>query len=98
MANSNVRRNALLLLLDMFPLEDPDASKEEKESLLEKQFVFLEKLLVDDCPDVRSVAVEGACRILRLFWEVVPSTITVKLLSKYLELARLRYPLPVCWK
>ena len=45
----------------MFPLEDPDASKEEKESLLEKQFVLLEKLLVDDCRDVRSVAVEGAC-------------------------------------
>lgn len=84
-ANSNVRRNALLLLVDMFPLEDPAASKEEKESLLEKQFVLLEKLLVDDCPDVRSVAVEGACRILRLFWEVVPSTITVKLLSKVMD-------------
>ncbi|KAH9314616.1 hypothetical protein KI387_023243 [Taxus chinensis] len=69
----------------MFPLEDPNASKEEKEALLEKQFVLLEKLLVDDCPDVRSVAVQGACRILRLFWEVVPSTITVKLLTKVID-------------
>eukprot|EP01018_Ginkgo_biloba_P001403 Gb_28704 [translate_table: standard] len=84
-ANSNVRRNALLLLVDMFPLEDPDASKEGKETLLKRQFILLEKLLVDDCPDVRSVAVEGACRILRLFWEVVPSTITVKLLSKVVD-------------
>ncbi|GLJ04628.1 hypothetical protein SUGI_0000030 [Cryptomeria japonica] len=84
-ANSNVRRNALLLLVDMFPLEDPNASKEEKEALLEKQFVLLEKLLLDDCPDVRSTAVEGAYRILRLFWEVVPSTITAKLLTKVVD-------------
>ena len=84
-ANSNVRRNALLLLIDMFPLEDPNASKEENGILLDKQFVFLEKLLTDPCPDIRITAVEGVCRILRLFWEVVSPTTTVKLLSKLID-------------
>ncbi|KAL2619894.1 hypothetical protein R1flu_000099 [Riccia fluitans] len=84
-ANSNVRRNALLLLVDVFPVEDPHSSNEEKESLLEKQFGLLEKLLVDPCPDVRSVAVEVVCRILRLFWEVIPSATTVKLLTKVID-------------
>ncbi|MCO5567908.1 hypothetical protein L7F22_021604 [Adiantum nelumboides] len=84
-ANSNVRRNALLLLIDMFPLENPDASKEENDILLEKQFFFMERLLTDSCPDVRITAVEGVCRVLRLFWEVVPSGLTVKLLSKVVD-------------
>ncbi|KAI5083225.1 hypothetical protein GOP47_0002968 [Adiantum capillus-veneris] len=84
-ANSNVRRNALLLLIDMFPLENPNASKEENDLLLEKQLFFMEKLLTDSCPDVRVTAVEGVCRVLRLFWEVVPSGLTVKLLSKIVD-------------
>ncbi|XP_002980805.2 condensin-2 complex subunit G2 [Selaginella moellendorffii] len=81
-ANSNVRRNAILLLIDMFPLQHPEASKEEKEALIERQFALIEKLLLDPCPDVRSVTVEGACRILRLFWEIIPAANTAKLLTK----------------
>nr|KYP52391.1 Condensin-2 complex subunit G2 [Cajanus cajan] len=81
-ANSNVRQNALHLLLDMFPLEDPDATKEEKDTLLDKQFFLLEKLLTDDCPEVRMIAVEGSCRVLHLFWEVIPSPIITKMITK----------------
>ncbi|XP_057528998.1 uncharacterized protein LOC130807699 [Amaranthus tricolor] len=80
-ANSNVRQNALHLLLDMFPLEDPDSTKDAKDSLLEKQIFLLEKSLKDDCPDVRVVAVEGCCRILRLFWEIIPSSTITKLIT-----------------
>ncbi|KAL9241615.1 hypothetical protein vseg_015706 [Gypsophila vaccaria] len=80
-ANSNVRQNALHLLLDLFPLEDPDASKEAKDTLLQKEFFLLEKLLKDDCPEVRVVAVEGCCRILRLFWEIIPSSMITKILT-----------------
>ncbi|KAL6137633.1 hypothetical protein ACLB2K_062923 [Fragaria x ananassa] len=54
-ANSNVRQNALHLLLDLFPLEDPDSTKEVKDSLLDKQFFLLGKLLVDDCPEFLNV-------------------------------------------
>ena len=64
----------------MFPLEDPDATKELKDTLLDKQFFLLEKLLKDDCPDVRLVAVEGCCRILHLFWEVIPSSTITKMI------------------
>ncbi|KAK4840740.1 hypothetical protein QYF36_017024 [Acer negundo] len=35
-ANSNVRHNSLHLLLDLFPLEDPDSTKEMKDTLLDK--------------------------------------------------------------
>ncbi|RDX71533.1 Condensin-2 complex subunit G2, partial [Mucuna pruriens] len=84
-ANSNVRQNALHLLLDMFPLDDPDATKEEKDTLLDKQFFLLERLLTDDCPDVRTIAVEGSCRVLHLFWEVIPSPIITKIITKIID-------------
>ncbi|KAL3646421.1 hypothetical protein CASFOL_011601 [Castilleja foliolosa] len=84
-ANSNVRQNALHLLLDLFPLEDPDATKEAKDTLLEKQFFLFEKLLLDECPDVRVVAVEGSCRILHMFWEVIPSPTITKSITKIFD-------------
>lgn len=84
-ANSNVRQNALHLLLDLFPLENPDATKEAKDTLLEKQFFLLEKLLSDECPDVRVVAVEGSCRTLHLFWEVVPSPTITKMITRIFD-------------
>ncbi|CAH9118923.1 unnamed protein product, partial [Cuscuta epithymum] len=84
-ANSNVRQNALHLLLDLFPLEDPDAKKEAKDALLEKQIFLMDKLVMDDCPDVRVVAVEGFCRILHMFWEVIPSLTISKILTKIFD-------------
>ncbi|XWS45153.1 hypothetical protein CRYUN_Cryun15aG0112000 [Craigia yunnanensis] len=84
-ANSNVRQNALHLLLDLFPFEDPDATKEAKDTMLDKQFFLLERLLMDDCPDVRVIAVEGCCRILHLFWEIIPSSTITKIITKILD-------------
>ncbi|KAF5196392.1 Condensin-2 complex subunit g2 [Thalictrum thalictroides] len=84
-ANSNVRKNALHLLLDVFPLEDPDATKDVKDALIEKQFFLLERLLLDECPDVRVVAVEGSCRILYLFWEIIPSSTITKTITKIID-------------
>lgn len=84
-ANSNVRQNALHLFFDLFPLEDPDVTKEVKDTLFDKQFFLLEKLLLDDCPDVRAVAVEGSCRILNLFWELIPSLVITKILTKIID-------------
>lgn len=68
--------------MDVFPLEDPDAPKGDKDTLIDKQFFLLERLLVDDCPEIRTIAVEGSCRVLQLFWEVIPSPIITKMLSK----------------
>ncbi|TVU46141.1 hypothetical protein EJB05_05659, partial [Eragrostis curvula] len=84
-ASSNVRHNALHLLLDLFPLEDPDVTKDLNDPLLEKQFFLLDKLLMDDCPEIRTVAVEGICRILNQYWEVVPSPTISKFLRKIVD-------------
>ncbi|CAI0406348.1 unnamed protein product [Linum tenue] len=84
-ANSNVRLNALHLLLDLFPLEDPDSNKEAKDSLLDRQCFLLERLLVDECPGLRVVAVEGCCRVLHLFWEIIPSSTITKILTKIFD-------------
>jgi len=84
-ANSNVRHNALHLLLDLFPLEDPDAIKDVNDPLLEKQFFLLDKLLMDDCPGIWTIAVEGICRILNQYWEVVPTSTISKFLSKIVD-------------
>lgn len=73
------------LLLDLFPLEDPDATKEEKDALLDKQFFLLERLLTDDCPEVRKIAVEGSCRVLHLYWEIIPSPIITKMIRKIFD-------------
>ncbi|KAK4841081.1 hypothetical protein QYF36_025221 [Acer negundo] len=40
---------------------------------------------MDDFPDVRVVAVEGCCRILHLFWEIIPSSTITKILPKIFD-------------
>ncbi|KAG8062756.1 hypothetical protein GUJ93_ZPchr0003g16945 [Zizania palustris] len=40
---------------------------------------------MDDCPEIRTVAVEGLCRILNQFWEVIPSLTISKFLSKIVD-------------
>lgn len=35
---------------------------------------------MDDCQDVRVVAVEGCCRILHLYWEIIPSSTITKII------------------
>ncbi|CAL4943223.1 unnamed protein product [Urochloa decumbens] len=84
-ANSNVRHNALHLLLDLFPLEDPDVTKDVNDPLIEMQFFLIDKLLMDDCPEIRTVAVEGICRILNQYWEIVPAPTIAKFLSKIVD-------------
>ncbi|KAI3785133.1 hypothetical protein L1987_44246 [Smallanthus sonchifolius] len=62
-ANSDVRQNALHLLIDVFPLEDPDATREAKDTLLHRQVLV----------------------ILHMFWEIIPSSIITKLITKILD-------------
>lgn len=40
---------------------------------------------MDDCPEIRTVAIEGLCRILNQFWEVIPSLTISKFLSKIVD-------------
>ncbi|WIA12344.1 hypothetical protein OEZ85_012395 [Tetradesmus obliquus] len=81
-ANAGVRRNALELLLDAFPLLDPEASTEEQDELLVRQFQALSDGLTDACPSVRVVAAQGICGVLNLYWEIIPSATTAGFVSR----------------
>ncbi len=72
-ANASVRANAAALLVDAFPLQDPESNKEDSDVLTQKQFDILQDLLDDPCPVVRVTGIHGICRIVSVFWEVIPS-------------------------
>ena len=75
-ANPDVRRNALAVLVDAFPLRDPGESNEETDARLNEQFGQLTALLKDPVPAVRAAAVAGTCRVLNHYWEVIPGPVT----------------------
>lgn len=75
-ANPHVRRSAATLLIDTFPLHDPDGSLEAMDVMLQKQFDCLRSLLTDSTVAVRCVGVSGICRVLCVYWEVIPPTTT----------------------
>ena len=81
-ANPAVRRNACALLVDVFPLQDPEADVEETDGLLARQAGIINQLMGDAAPAVRASAVEGICRILNTFWELVPAPTTAAFLAK----------------
>lgn len=60
------------LLIDAFPLQDP-AAAEETDELLTRQFTLIGVALGDGVPAVRATAVLGVCRLLNVFWELVPA-------------------------
>jgi hypothetical protein len=72
-ANGAVRRNALRLLLDCFPLADPEAPDEDGDALMRRQFAALSAALADECPSVRAVAAVGTGAVLDRYWEMVPT-------------------------
>jgi hypothetical protein len=72
-ANGAVRRNALRLLLDCFPLADPEAADEDGDALMRRQFAALSAALADECPGVRAVAAVGTGAVLDRYWEMVPT-------------------------
>lgn len=77
-ANPLVRRNATVILADCFPIHNPTMSNAELEAVLDDQCGKLLTLLRDPVPLVRVSAVEGACRVLGLLWELVPPVFTKK--------------------
>ncbi|EGD83553.1 hypothetical protein PTSG_04158 [Salpingoeca rosetta] len=88
-ANAIVRANAASLLFAAFPLQDPQALRQEREELLQKQFEVCGRFLEDSSPLVRRIGVEGVCRILSTYWELIPAQTTSTLLGKLIkDLAR----------
>lgn len=75
-ANPEVRRNALSIFLDAFPLRDPQEGNEETDRRLGEQFALLTMALRDEVPAVRVAAVHGVCRVLNEYWELIPAAVT----------------------
>jgi hypothetical protein len=82
-AHPLVRMQASVIFFDCFPLQSSDHSSNirETEQLLQKQFDLLHTLLKDVDHRVRAVAAFGVCKILRTFWEVIPTGTTHQILS-----------------
>lgn len=78
-ANPIVRRNAASLFVDTFPLQDPENSMEDTDALLQKQFDQLMDLLADKDFNVRTIGVQGVCRVLGIYWELLPAA-TIKVM------------------
>lgn len=66
----------------MIFLQDPDASNEETDELLSKQFAQLGDALGDSVPAVRQAAVSGVCKLLNTFWELIPGAVTAGFLKR----------------
>lgn len=71
-ANPQVRKNAVMILSDAFPIHDPGSKLQDIEESIGFQCGKLLHLLEDPAPIVRKAAVEGSSRILGLLWELVP--------------------------
>ncbi|KJE93895.1 hypothetical protein CAOG_04613 [Capsaspora owczarzaki ATCC 30864] len=88
-ANPAVRCNAAAILIDAFPLRNPEATASESDALLQKQIEALGMLLSNEpSPAVRCIAVQGSCRILSMYWDLLPEGVIRALLDQLtLELA-----------
>ena len=87
-ANPLVRRNAAVLFLDAFPVQDPAGSQREIEEAIQAQCRSFSALLTDPYEGVRKVAVLGVARVLSLYWELIPAATTARLLSQIEDLAQ----------
>lgn len=87
-ANPLVRRNAAVLFLDAFPVQDPAGSQREIEEAIQAQCNTFSALLFDPYEGVRKVAVLGVARALSLYWELIPAATTARLLSQIEDLAQ----------
>ncbi|ETV92016.1 hypothetical protein H310_13542 [Aphanomyces invadans] len=70
--NDQVRKQAALVLFQGFPYQNPSATKEEADALMQKQVDVMLQLVQDTSPATRVVAVHGLAKVLSLYWEVIP--------------------------
>jgi len=74
-ANSDVRLNATELVMSAYPVEDPDQDAETRGANLDEQHAAITNILRDECPEIRTVAIAGVCKILFSFWQLIPEEI-----------------------
>ena len=64
---STVRKNALAVFIDAFPLQKEEGTRADLDALLQRQFDFLQTLLMDKDVGVRTLAVQGVSALPRVW-------------------------------
>jgi condensin-2 complex subunit G2 len=83
-ANPMIRKNAIVILEKVFPLNNPSTVNQTKEAI-EKAAEALKNALQDRHPMVRIAAAQATCNICTVYWETLPATeIRMLLNRKYL--------------
>ncbi|CAG2053464.1 unnamed protein product [Timema podura] len=74
--NSVYRCNATDVFFHMYPLQRPDVStRPETQIYLDMQHEIIKKLLLDDCPTIRCLAIRGVCKVITTWWlSIEPET------------------------
>lgn len=80
-ANAQVRAQAAVFFLDVFPLQHAEGRAEDNDRILQKQFDLLAALLTDSDHNVRAHAALGVCHILKEYWESLPVNTTHNILK-----------------
>ena len=63
-------------------VQDPEASNEDTDEVLTRQFAAFGDALSDDAPAVRAEAVSGLGSLLDTYWELVPAGVTAGFLQR----------------
>ena len=81
-ANADVRMHATAALIAAFPITNDTATRADRDSLLQRQFDVLKDALEDASPAVRVIGVEGACKVVGIYWELIPPVTITGLVSR----------------
>nr|CAD7195008.1 unnamed protein product [Timema douglasi] len=74
--NSVYRCNATDVFFHMYPLQRPDViTRPETQIYLDMQHEIIKKLLLDECPIIRCLAIRGVCKVIATWWfSIEPET------------------------
>nr|CAD7574034.1 unnamed protein product [Timema californicum] len=74
--NSVYRCNATDVFFHMYPLQRPDVTtRPETQIYLDMQHEMIKKLLLDECPIIRCLAIRGVCKVIATWWlSIEPET------------------------
>jgi hypothetical protein len=79
--NAFVRKNALSLLDETYPVQDPNCTPINSKLNLEAQNNMLLRLLRDCCPDIRAKSVEVITRLCLKFWPLLRADLVCKIFA-----------------
>ncbi|EKX42521.1 hypothetical protein GUITHDRAFT_141192 [Guillardia theta CCMP2712] len=80
-ANPIVRKQAAQLFAEVFPVQNPDAPNAEFEMALNQQINVLDTLIRDEVPQVREVGIQCVCRIISIYFDLLPVHVTTTLVQ-----------------